>query len=199
MIGTTRNVRVFACTEPIDLRRGYDGLFALARDVLERDPLSGHAFLFVSRSRKRCKVLIYDGTGLCIFMKRIERGRFVAPWSRGTGRVIEMTMSELAVWRGDDPHKLQLELIKLQELVNQRNHALFGGKSERRSTSTSATEADAGVLGRPVCSDPDDDTFLACAVAGRADCVVTGERALLATSGYRGVEVMTPAAFLKRR
>jgi transposase len=98
MIGTTRNVRVFACAAPTDLRAGYDGLFALARDVLQHDPLSGHAFLFVSRSRKRCKVLLYDGTGLCIFMKRIERGRFVAPWSRGAGNVIEMTMSELALF-----------------------------------------------------------------------------------------------------
>jgi transposase len=98
MIGTTRNVRVFARTAPTDLRAGYDGLFALARDVLEHDPLSGHAFLFVSRSRRRCKVLLYDGTGLCIFMKRIERGRFVAPWARGTGSVIEMTMSELALF-----------------------------------------------------------------------------------------------------
>ena len=98
MIGTTRNVRVFVCTQPIDLRRGYDGLFALARDVLEHDPLSGHAFLFVSRNRKRCKVLIYDGTGLCIFMKRLEHGRFVAPWSRATGNVVEMTISELALF-----------------------------------------------------------------------------------------------------
>ena len=98
MIGTTRNVKVFACGQPIDLRRGYDGLFALARDVLRHDPLSGHAFLFVSRSRKRCKVLVYDGTGLCIFMKRIETGRFVAPWSRSAGPTIEMTMSELALF-----------------------------------------------------------------------------------------------------
>ena len=98
MIGTTRNVKVFAHTEPTDLRKGYDGLLALARDVLEQDPLSGHAFLFVSRTRKRCKVLVYDGTGLVIFMKRLEHGRFVAPWHRGDGHAIEMTMSELALF-----------------------------------------------------------------------------------------------------
>lgn len=98
MIGTTRNVKVYASTEPTDLRAGYDRLFALARDVLEQDPLSGHAFLFVSRNQKRCKVLVYDGTGLCIFMKRLERGCFVAPWQRSSGTVIEMTMSELALF-----------------------------------------------------------------------------------------------------
>jgi transposase len=98
VIGTTRNVKVFARTQPTDLRAGYDGLFALARDVLEQDPLSGHAFLFVSRNRKRAKCLYYDGTGLVILMKRIERGRFVAPWETGKGDVIEMTMSELALF-----------------------------------------------------------------------------------------------------
>ena len=98
MIGTTRNVRVFACARPIDLRAGYDGLFALARDVLAQDPLSGHAFLFVSKNRKRAKCLYYDGTGLVILMKRLERGRFAAPWARATGGVIEMTMSELALF-----------------------------------------------------------------------------------------------------
>ena len=98
MIGTTRNVKVFARPEPTDLRAGYDSLFALARDVLEQDPLSGHAFLFVSRNRKRCKVLVYDGTGLVIFMKRLETSRFAAPWEHSRGDVIEMTMSELALF-----------------------------------------------------------------------------------------------------
>jgi transposase len=98
MIGTTRNVKVYARTQPTDLRAGYDGLFALARDVLRQDPLSGHAFLFVSRNRKRAKCLYYDGTGLVILMKRLESGCFAAPWERGAGDVIEMTMSELALF-----------------------------------------------------------------------------------------------------
>ena len=98
MIGSTRNIKVFACAHPTDLRKGFDGLYALARDVLKQDPLSGHAFVFVSRNQRRCKVLTYDGTGLCIFMKRIERGQFVAPWERATESTIEMTMSELALF-----------------------------------------------------------------------------------------------------
>ncbi|MEM6532564.1 MAG: IS66 family insertion sequence element accessory protein TnpB [Myxococcota bacterium] len=99
MIGTTRNIKVFARAEPTDLRAGYDALFALARDVLEQDPLSGHAFLFVSRNRKRCKVLVYDGTGLVIFTKRLETStQFAAPWKHSRGDAIEMTMSELALF-----------------------------------------------------------------------------------------------------
>ena len=57
MIGSTRNVHVYAYAEPCDLRLGYDGLFAKARDKIGRDPTTGHMFLFVSRNRKRAKVL----------------------------------------------------------------------------------------------------------------------------------------------
>jgi transposase len=98
MLGSTRNIHVYALAEPCDLRKGYDGLYALTRDVLEQDPLSGHAFLFVSRNCKRAKVLHYDGTGLCIYMKRLEEGCFVAPWDRTDDTSIHFTISELALF-----------------------------------------------------------------------------------------------------
>jgi hypothetical protein len=66
-------VRVFAFPEPIDLRKGYDGLFGLVKTGLGRDPLSGDLFLFVNKRRRGCKVLVWDGTGLCIFQKRHSR------------------------------------------------------------------------------------------------------------------------------
>jgi transposase len=90
-------VRVHVCPEPTDMRKGYNGLFALARDALRADPMSGHLFLFVARNRKRAKVLYWDGTGLCILMKRLETGRFVAPWER-LERPIQMTPSELQLF-----------------------------------------------------------------------------------------------------
>jgi transposase len=95
MIGSTRNVHVYAHNGPTDMRKGYDGLFALARDEVGRDPLSGHLFLFVARNRKRAKVLFWDGTGLCIYMKRLEKGRLIAPWERAS---MTMTVSELALF-----------------------------------------------------------------------------------------------------
>ncbi|MBU1947578.1 MAG: IS66 family insertion sequence element accessory protein TnpB [Candidatus Eisenbacteria bacterium] len=67
MIGSTRKGVVYAYTEPADLRKGYDGLSALVSQGLKRDPLSGEVYLFVSRNRKRAKVLLWDGTGLCIY------------------------------------------------------------------------------------------------------------------------------------
>jgi len=97
ILGTSRAVRVYAYPEPIDLRKGYDGLFGLVKQGLARDPLSGDLFLFVSKRRKGCKVLVWDGTGLCIFQKRLERGTFAAPW-REDGVAVRMTASELALF-----------------------------------------------------------------------------------------------------
>ena len=67
MTGSTGRVRAFACGSPVDMRKGFDGLFALVRRELRRDPLSGDLFLFVNKTRKRAKVLLWDGTGLCIY------------------------------------------------------------------------------------------------------------------------------------
>ena len=97
ILGTSRAVRVYAYPEPIDLRNGYDGLFGLVKQGLDRDPLSGDLFLFVSKRRKGCKVLVWDGTGLCIFQKRLEKGCFAAPWKK-EGQVVKMTASELALF-----------------------------------------------------------------------------------------------------
>ena len=82
MIGSTRNLRVLAYPAPADLRKGYNGLSGLVLQDLGRDPLSGDCYLFVNRKRKAAKVLMWDGTGLCIFQKRLEHGRFAALWRR---------------------------------------------------------------------------------------------------------------------
>jgi integrase len=63
---------VWAHPEPADLRAGFDGLAALVTSRLGRDPLSGHLFLFVNRNRTRAKVLVWDGTGLCIDLVTVK-------------------------------------------------------------------------------------------------------------------------------
>ncbi len=99
MIGSTRNLRVFAYSGPADLRKGFDGLYGIVRAELDRDPLDGDCFLFVNRARSRAKVLLWDGTGLCIYMKRLEQGRFACLWEETkTEASIELTMSELALF-----------------------------------------------------------------------------------------------------
>ena len=97
MIGSTRRVGVYAYTAPTDMRKGHDGLSSLVQRDLERDPLSGEMFLFVSRDRRRAKVLMWDGTGLCLYAKRLERGRFASLWGTG-GTAVRLTVSELSLF-----------------------------------------------------------------------------------------------------
>jgi transposase len=98
VIGSTRQVAVFAFGGPIDMRKGFDGLAAVVTQDLGRDPLSGDVFLFVNRTRKRAKVLLWDGTGLCIYAKRLEQGRFACLWRETAGDTVRLTMSELALF-----------------------------------------------------------------------------------------------------
>ncbi len=98
MITLSRRVRVYALAEPTDLRKGFEGLSALVRQKLDRDPLSGHLFLFVNRSRHRAKVLLWDGTGLCVYAKRLEKGRFACPWRDPERGELTLTTSELQLF-----------------------------------------------------------------------------------------------------
>jgi transposase len=88
---------VYAYPAPTDLRKGYNGLYGLVEQKLQRDVLGGDLFLFVNRRRTSCKVLLWDGTGLCIFCKRLEEGRFAPLW-RDDGKVVRLSASELALF-----------------------------------------------------------------------------------------------------
>ncbi len=97
ILGTSRAVRVFAFPAAVDLRKGYDGLYGLVQTGLKRDLLGGELFLFVNQSRKLCKVLPWDGTGLCSFQKRLEKGTFAKLW-RDDGQVVRLTASGFALF-----------------------------------------------------------------------------------------------------
>jgi transposase len=90
-----RRVTVYAYAAAVDMRKGFDGLCALVTHGLQRDPLSGDVFLFLSRDRVRTKVLHWDGTGLCVYAKRLERGRFARLWREEGDDPITLTVSEL--------------------------------------------------------------------------------------------------------
>ena len=87
---------MFAYPAPADLRKGFNGLHGLVVEQLKHDPLSGDLFLFVNRNRDRAKVLHWDGTGLCIYSKRLEQGRFAKLWR--DAKSVELTTSELALF-----------------------------------------------------------------------------------------------------
>jgi transposase len=98
MIGSTRQVTVWAYGAPADLRKGFDGLSGLVTERLRQDPLTGDCYLFVNAARTRAKVLVWDGTGLGIYAKRLERGRFACLWRDAPAPVVRLTMSELQLF-----------------------------------------------------------------------------------------------------
>ena len=93
-----RRVAVYAHRTPTDMRKGFDSLCALVTEQLAKNPLNGDVYLFVSRDRIRAKVLHFDGTGLCLYVKRLERGRFATLWREAGTEPITLTVSELALF-----------------------------------------------------------------------------------------------------
>jgi transposase len=90
-------VRIYLATAPADMRKGFDTLAALVKDFLGHDPLSGHLFLFVARSRDRLKILYWESDGYAIWYKRLEAGTFRIPAVRPERPSVELKASELAM------------------------------------------------------------------------------------------------------
>jgi transposase len=90
-------VRIYLCTSPTDMRKGFDTLAALVREYLQHDPLSGHLFLFVGRDRDRIKILHWDSDGFAVWYKRLEEGTFRLAPAKNTGTSVELKASELAM------------------------------------------------------------------------------------------------------
>ena len=103
MIQITPHMRILVAVEPVDFRKGIDGLAALCRQVLASDPLSGTLFVFCSRRRHAIKCLTYDGQGFWIFQKRLSAGRF-AGWPKLDAQAqlrLDAHQLHLLLWNGD--------------------------------------------------------------------------------------------------
>lgn len=98
LIGSSRRPQVYAFAQPVDMRKGFDSLAALVREQLGRDPTDGSLYLFVARNRIRAKILLWDGTGLCLFAKRLEEGRFAPLWRREKEGEVVLSATELALY-----------------------------------------------------------------------------------------------------
>lgn len=81
MLSFTGSLKVFLCLEPIDMRKGFEGLHAAVSGKLKADVKSGALFAFINRKRTRLKVLYWDRTGLWLMTKRLEQGTFFWPGS----------------------------------------------------------------------------------------------------------------------
>ena len=95
MIGLPAETRVWLAAGATDMRKGFDGLAMAVQGTLLRDPFSGHVFVFRGRRGDLIKVLWWSGDGLCLFAKRLERGRFV--WPRTDAGVAHLTPAQLAM------------------------------------------------------------------------------------------------------
>lgn len=112
MISPPVGVRVWLAAGATDLRKGFDGLAGLVQTQLLEDPFSGQLFVFRGRQGDKIKVLWWDGDGLCLFAKRLERGRFI--WPQAASGTVSLTSAQLSMllegidWRRPtrtfDPH-----------------------------------------------------------------------------------------------
>ncbi len=98
MIGLPPGVSVYAFDQPCDMRKSFNTLAAIVTEELRHDMLTGDLYLFVSRDRKRAKVLYFDGTGLCLLHKRLETGRFACLWQSPGAAALPLSASELALF-----------------------------------------------------------------------------------------------------
>jgi transposase len=95
VIGLPAGARIWLVAGATDMRKGFDGLAALVQTTLRDDPFSGQLFVFRGRRGDRVKVLWWDGQGLCLYYKRLERGRFV--WPRTQDGVVHLTPAQLSM------------------------------------------------------------------------------------------------------
>ena len=95
MIALPPKTQIWIAAGVTDLRRGFDGLSALVQTKLEQSPFSGHVFVFRGRRGDLIKLLWWDGDGLCLFAKRLERGRFV--WPQASDGSVALTRAQLSM------------------------------------------------------------------------------------------------------
>jgi len=98
MLTWPSSVRIYVAAEPVDLRRGFDGLAGATRQFLRHDPLSGFMFVFINRRKNRMKILLWEPSGYWVFYKRLERGTFRLPLSPRPGeRHVVLESTDLAL------------------------------------------------------------------------------------------------------
>lgn len=98
MILLPRAVRVYFATAPVDMRKSFDGLSNVVRSVLQRDPLSGHVFVFLNRRRRQVKLLVWTRGGFTVVHKRLEVGTFTfGERLRSDAKSVEVDVHELSM------------------------------------------------------------------------------------------------------
>src|SRR5438045_7379322 len=118
MFGLGPATRIYLAAGTTDMRKGFEGLYGLVRDRLQCEPLSGHIFLFCNAQRNRLKLLFWDGSGLWVCAKRLEKGRFRWPEVESEQVKVVLTQEELALLLGG---------IDLRQTARRRWHRVVTG------------------------------------------------------------------------
>ena len=100
MFGFGPATRIYLAVGATDMRKGFEGLFGLVRDRLQCEPLSGHVFLFCNGRHNRLKLIVFDGSGLWVCAKRLEKGRFRWPQAGDAQGKVVLSHEELALLLG---------------------------------------------------------------------------------------------------
>ena len=95
MIQVPTGTKIWIAAGVTDMRRGFDGLSAQVQTILQQQPFSGHVFAFRGRRGDIVKLLWWDGDGLCLFAKRLERGRFI--WPKAEGGTVQLSHAQLSM------------------------------------------------------------------------------------------------------
>ena len=95
MLNLSPATKIYLSSGVTDMRKSFNGLAAIVQNEIQKDLCSGHLFVFCNRLRNRLKILFWDGSGLWVFAKRLEKGTFA--WPQATDPVIEMTYDELTL------------------------------------------------------------------------------------------------------
>lgn len=103
-------IRVHLYGEPCDMRKSFDGLQALTRQGLGRDPLDGGLYVFVNRRATQLRVLYFDRSGFCVWAKRLEAGRFLGDWRQVRTREMDCTGLKLLL-EGIEPARVRKRFL----------------------------------------------------------------------------------------
>jgi len=98
VLGLSRAIRFYVVAGPTDMRKSFNGLSAVVENHLDQDPLSGHVFAFCNRRKNRVKLLVWDGSGLWVSAKRLEKGTFA--WPQSDAVSVEMSSEEVTLILG---------------------------------------------------------------------------------------------------
>lgn len=120
MLSLSPALQVFMAVEPVDLRKGFDGLSASVQAVFNRNVLDGHVFLFLNRRRDRVKILWWDRDGLAVFYKRLERGTYEIPRHVSGSKQMRLDATQLS---------LLLSGVQLASVKHRRRYRLASSSS----------------------------------------------------------------------